>query len=185
MEKRIEYKLGDNVMQIIQNALYETNRVDFAGPDPSKDVTVKTGIGGMSKLHKAIEEMTTKSGLVINATEIGAITGTSTIEKFPITSYTIPYLANVKFSVDPVYDPMEEDVNNPYIDGFRQSSYNYTIELVNEEENVSIEIVCVGKLPVFKEELLKLIRESKIADKYEVLPTRLQKYIMNCLKNLE
>lgn len=99
-------------------------------------------------------------------------------------SYTIPFLANIKFILDPSYDPVEDSNDtNPFLNGYRMSSYKYTIK--KNIDNPIIEIVCIGKLPVFQEELLKLVKESKIADKYEMYPTKVVKYIMNCLKDLE
>lgn len=182
--KIVEYQLGDDIMKIIQNTLYDiyNGKVEFTGPDPKVNVDVKTGIAGMMGVDRAVREMIINSGLVINASEISNIANHSNEENVSYTSYIIPFLANVRFIIDPVMDPMKaSDEINPYINGFRTSSYSYVVE----QKDQVYEIVCVGKLPVFQEELLKLVRESKIADKYEMYPTKVVKYIMNALKNLE
>jgi len=76
---------------------------------------------------------------VINGVEIGAITNTNGKGSIPLTgmdlrfgfaytSYVIPFLANVKFVVNPALDPvLANDIENPYVNGFRTSSYCYII----------------------------------------------------------
>jgi hypothetical protein len=180
MEKRIEYKLGENILSILEELLYNSNRVDFASPAPEKDTVVKTGIGGLAQINRLLQKVATESGLQASKLEPAGNVNPGS----EVLSYTIPFLSNIKFVLDPAQDtPPASEVENPMLDGFKQSSYHYTVE--QGEDIDKVQLVCVGKLPVFKEELLKLIRESKIADKHDVLPTELQKYIMNCLKNLE
>jgi hypothetical protein len=124
-------------MGILQSELfnYYNGRVDFVGPDPKREVIVQTGMAGMQQVNVAIQQMATNSGLVINASEVGAITNKGMDLKFGFayTSYVIPFLANVKFVVNPALDPVEaNDWENPYINGFRLSSYCYIIWDITE-----------------------------------------------------
>ncbi len=179
--KRIEYKVGDDIMKVIQNGIYDcyAGKVNFLGPDPAMKLQIYTGIAGMGEMNKSMKEMVINSGLVINASEIGGMSADN-IDKFPITSYTIPFLANVTFILDPSLDTIVEGTQ--FMNGYNPQSYNYRIQ---DGEEILVEIVCIGKLPVFEDELLNLIRDSKIAEKYEMYPTKVVKYIMNSLKNLE
>ena len=45
------------------------------GPDPQRKLVVQTGIGGMQLINKAIADEVYGTGLVQNATELGAVTG--------------------------------------------------------------------------------------------------------------
>ena len=131
------YNIGTWNMGILQSELfnYYNGRVDFVGPDPKREVIVQTGIAGMQQVNVAIQQMATNSGLVINASEVGAITNKGMDLKFGFayTSYVIPFLANVKFVVNPALDPVEaNDWENPYINGFRLSSYCYIIWDITE-----------------------------------------------------
>jgi len=138
--KRV-YNIGTWNMGILQSELYNyyNGRVDFTGPDPKREVIVQTGIGGMTQVNSAIQGMAGASGVVINGVEIGAITNTNGKGSIPLTgmdlrfgfaytSYVIPFLANVKFVVNPALDPvLANDIENPYVNGFRTSSYCYII----------------------------------------------------------
>ncbi len=139
--KRV-YNIGTWNMGILQSELYNyyNGRVDFVGPDPQREVIVQTGIGGMQQINTAIQQMAANSGMVINASEVGAISSASGKTGIPqingmdlrfgfaYTSYVIPFLANVKFVVNPALDPvLANDIENPYVNGFRTSSYCYII----------------------------------------------------------
>lgn len=134
------YNIGTWNMGILKSELYNyyNGRVDFTGPDPSREVIVQTGIAGMQQVNDLIQNMATNAGLVLNGAEIGAISGTNG-RSIPLngmdlkfgyayTSYVIPFLANVKFVVNPALDPvLASDIENPYVNGFRLSSYSYII----------------------------------------------------------
>ncbi len=143
--KRI-YNIGTWNMGILQSELfnYYNGRVDFVGPDPQREVIVQTGIAGMAQVNTAIQSMAANSGLVQNASEIGAIRQASNNKSgipaingmdlhfgYAYTAYTIPFLANVKFVVNPALDPvLANDIENPYVNGYRCSSYCYIIWVV-------------------------------------------------------
>jgi len=55
------------------------------------------------------------------------------------TSYVIPFLANVKFVLNPAFDNLHtNDIENPLIDGFPLSSYNYIIFDITDNVNDNI-----------------------------------------------
>lgn len=139
--KRV-YNIGTWNMGILESELYNyyNGRVDFTGPDPKREVIVQTGIAGMKQVNFAIKQMAGNSGMVVNASEVGAITSASATKAgipltgmdlrfgFAYTSYVIPFLANVKFVINPALDPvLASDIENPKFNGFRISSYCYII----------------------------------------------------------
>jgi hypothetical protein len=137
------YNIGTFTPNIIENQVYNffRGRVDFVGPDPDRKLIVQTGIAGMRQMNNAIKTMAINSGLIINASEVGAITrkGLDLDFGFAYTSYTIPFLANLKFVVNPALDPvLANDIENPWVDGYRTSSYCYIIWDItdNPEDNI-------------------------------------------------
>lgn len=130
--KRV-YNIGTfDLNSVLKAELFNfyNGRVDFTGPDPKRQVIVQTGMAGMQQANDAILSYAVNSGLVINGSDVGAIKGSGMDLSFgyAYTSYTIPFLANVKFVVNPALDPVvANDVENPYINGFRLSSYSYII----------------------------------------------------------
>lgn len=137
------YNIGTFTPNIIENQIYNffRGRVDFVGPDPDRKLVVQTGIAGMRQMNNAIKTMAINSGLIQNASEIGAITGKGLDLDFgyAFTSYTIPFLANVKFVVNPALDPiLANDIENPWVNGYRTSSYCYIIWDItdNPEDNI-------------------------------------------------
>lgn len=148
------YNIGTFTPNIIENQVYNffRGRVDFVGPDPERKLVVQTGQAGMRQMNNAIKTMAVNSGLVINATEVGAISnmklksGESLMQSgmdldfgYAYTSYTIPFLANLKFVINPALDPiLANDIENPWVDGYRTSSYCYIIWDItdNPEDNI-------------------------------------------------
>ena len=116
-------------------------KVDFTGPDPSRQLIVQTGMGGMRMVNEAIKLEAVASGLTIQAADIGAITGKGMDLNFGFayTSYVIPFLANVKFVINPAFDNVHtNDIENPIIDGFPLSSYSFIIFDVTDNSNDNI-----------------------------------------------
>jgi hypothetical protein len=189
MNKQVEYMIGDDIMKVIQNTIYNfyAGKVDFLGPDPKRDVDIYTGLGGMMQVNNSIKEMTINSGLVINAPEIGTVTNRNDncddIGYF--SSYVIPFLANVKFRIDTSMDNVDNGgqatEDNPFINGFLKSSYNYRV-VAGEE---TVDIIATGARPDFKHELTKLIIDSVLDTQYEMSANRLTKCIMNYLNTLK
>ena len=140
--KRIYNKSSFN-LDLFKSEIFNffNGKVEFQGPDPKRSLIVQTGMGGMRLINEAIKKEAINSGLVINASEVGAITGKGMDLNFGFayTQYVIPFLANVKFVLNPAFDNIHtNDIENPIIDGFPLSSYNFIIFDITENTNDNI-----------------------------------------------
>ena len=140
--KRI-YNKGSFNLDLFKSEIFNffNGKVEFQGPDPKRQLVVQTGLGGMKLVNEAIKKEAINSGLVINASEIGAITGKGMDLNFGFayTQYVIPFLANVKFVLNPAFDNIHtNDIENPIIDGFPLSSYNFIIFDITDNNNDNI-----------------------------------------------
>ncbi len=140
--KRI-YNKGSFNLDLFKSEIFNffNGKVEFQGPDPKRQLVVQTGLGGMKLVNEAIKKEAINSGLVINASEIGAITGKGMDLNFGFayTQYVIPFLANVKFVLNPAFDNIHtNDIENPIIDGFPLSSYNFIIFDITDNVNDNI-----------------------------------------------
>ena len=140
--KRV-YNKASFSLDMFKTELYNfyQGKVEFKGPDPKRKLVVQTGIGGMQLINKAISNEVFGSGLVQNASDIGAVSGTAMDLDygFAYTSFTIPFLANVKFVLNPAFDNLHtNDIENPLIDGRPLSSYSFVIFDVTDEGNDNI-----------------------------------------------
>ena len=143
--KRVYNKSGFN-LDLFRSEIYNfyAGKVEFKGPDPKRQLIVQTGMGGMRMVNEAIRKEAVNSGLVIQAADnagIGAITGKGMDLSFGFayTSYVIPFLANVKFVLNPAFDNVHtNDIENPIIDGFPLSSYNFIIFDITDNTNDNI-----------------------------------------------
>ena len=140
--KRIYNKASFN-LDLFKSEIFNffNGKVEFKGPDPQRALIVQTGMGGMKLINEAIKKEAVNSGLVLNAHELGAVTGTGMDLNFGFayTSYIIPFLANVKFVLNPAFDNVHtNDIENPIIDGFPLSSYNFIIFDITDNTNDNI-----------------------------------------------
>jgi hypothetical protein len=144
--KRI-YNKGQFSLELFRAEIFNfyNGKVEFKGPDPKRQLIVQTGMGGMKLVNEAIKKEAISAGLVINAgpsgNGIGAITGQGMDLNFgfAFTSYTIPFLANVKFVLNPAFDNVHtNDIENPMIDGYPLSSYNFIIFDITDNTNDNI-----------------------------------------------
>jgi hypothetical protein len=140
--KRI-YNRGSFTLELFKSEIFNffNGRVEFKGPDPQRALIVQTGLGGMKLVNEAIKKEAVNSGLVLNAHELGAVTGKGMDLNFGFayTSYVIPFLANVKFVLNPAFDNVHtNDIENPIIDGFPLSSYNFIIFDITDNTNDNI-----------------------------------------------
>ncbi len=143
--KRVYNKSGFN-LDMFRSEIYNfyAGKVEFKGPDPKRQLIVQTGMGGMRMVNEAIKREAVNSGLVIQAAEnngVGAISGKGMDLNFgfAFTSYVIPFLANVKFVLNPAFDNVHtNDIENPIIDGFPLSSYNFIIFDITDNTNDNI-----------------------------------------------
>jgi hypothetical protein len=140
--KRV-YNKSSFSLELFRSELYNfyAGRVEFQGPDPKRQLIVQTGIGGMRMVNEAIKREAASSNLSILAADIGAITnkGMDLGFGFAYTSYIIPFLANVKFVLNPAFDNIHtNDIENPIIDGNPLSSYNFIIFDITDNTNDNI-----------------------------------------------
>lgn len=143
--KRV-YNKANFSLELFRGEIYNfyAGRVEFQGPDPKRSLIVQTGMGGMRLVNEAIKREAVNSGLVIQAASnngIGAITGTGMDLNygFAFTSYVIPFLANVKFVLNPAFDNLHtNDIENPIIDGNPLSSYSFIIFDITDTGNDNI-----------------------------------------------
>jgi hypothetical protein len=117
--KRV-YNKNNFTLELFRGEIYNffNGKVEFQGPDPNRSLIVQTGMGGMRMVNEAIKREAVASGLVIQAADIGAITGKGMDLNFGFayTSYVIPFLANVKFVLNPAFDNVHtNDIENPII----------------------------------------------------------------------
>jgi hypothetical protein len=140
--KRI-YNRGSFNLDLFKSEIFNffNGKVEFKGPEPNRALIVQTGLGGMKLVNEAIKKEAVNSGLVLNASELGAVTGKGMDLNFGFayTSYIIPFLANVKFVLNPAFDNVHtNDIENPIIDGFPLSSYNFIIFDITDNTNDNI-----------------------------------------------
>tara|TARA_R110002020_G_scaffold36503_2_gene109752 strand:- start:14383 stop:15999 length:1617 start_codon:yes stop_codon:yes gene_type:complete len=140
--KRV-YNKASFTLDMFKTELYNfyQGKVEFKGPDPQRKLIVQTGIGGMQLINRAISNEVFGSGLVQNASDIGAVKGQAMDLDygFAYTSFTIPFLANVKFVLNPAFDNLHtNDIENPLIDGRPLSSFSFVIFDVTDEGNDNI-----------------------------------------------
>ncbi len=140
--KRIYNKASFN-LDLFKSEIFNffNGKVEFKGPDPQRALIVQTGMGGMKLVNEAIKKEAVNSGLVLNAHELGAVSGSGMDLNFGFayTSYIIPFLANVKFVLNPAFDNVHtNDIENPIIDGFPLSSYNFIIFDITDNTNDNI-----------------------------------------------
>ena len=143
--KRV-YNKANFSLEMFRAELYNfyAGRVEFQGPDPKRQLIVQTGMGGMRMVNEAIKREASNSGLVIQAASnngIGAVSGQGMDLGFgyAYTSYVIPFLANVKFVINPAFDNIHtNDIENPIIDGNPLSSYSFIIFDItdNTQDNI-------------------------------------------------
>lgn len=146
--KRIYNKAGFS-LELFRSEIFNfyNGKVEFKGPDPQRQIIVQTGMAGMKMVNEAIKKEAFNlvgSGLIANVDKsgIGAISGNSAMDLnfgFAFTSYTIPFLANVKFVLNPAFDNIHtNDIENPIIDGFPLSSYNFIVFDITDNTNDNI-----------------------------------------------
>ena len=144
--KRI-YNKATFSLDMFKNELYNfyQGKVELEGPDPQRSLVVQTGIGGMKMINKAIAaEANGANGMITNADNIGAITGSGMDLGFGFayTSFVIPFLANVKFVLNPAFDSLHtNDIENPLVDGRPLSSYSFIIFDVTDQGNDNIHLL--------------------------------------------
>tara|TARA_R110001592_G_scaffold126655_4_gene338064 strand:+ start:13599 stop:15221 length:1623 start_codon:yes stop_codon:yes gene_type:complete len=144
--KRVYNKSGFD-LDMFKNELYNfyAGKVEFDGPDPKRQLVVQTGIGGMQLINTAIAaDAAANTVMTTNADAVGAVTGKGMDlgYGFAYTSFIIPFLANVKFVLNPAFDNLHtNDIENPLIDGRPLSSYSYIIFDVTDSGSDNIHLL--------------------------------------------
>ena len=136
---------------------------NFVGPDPKRSIVVQTGLAGMKIATEAIAKYAFAQGFTVNASDIGAITnkGMDLGFGFSFTSFVIPFIANVKFVLNPALDPVHDnDLDNPIIDGYRLSSYSFIIFDVTENMNDNIYLL---KHSIYDKGLIWFVEEGDMS----------------------
>ncbi len=146
--KRV-YNKSSFSLELFRSEIFNfyNGKVEFKGPDPQRQIIVQTGMAGMRMVNEAIKKEafnTVGGGLVANVDKsgLGAISGNNAMDLnfgFAFTSYTIPFLANVKFVLNPAFDNVHtNDIENPIIDGYPLSSYNFIVFDITDNTNDNI-----------------------------------------------
>jgi hypothetical protein len=148
--KRI-YNKSSFSLELFRSEIFNfyNGKVDFKGPDPQRQIIVQTGMAGMRMVNEGIKKEAfgtagTGTSLTANLDKqgLGAISGSNAMDLnfgFAFTSYTIPFLANVKFVLNPAFDNVHtNDIENPIIDGFPLSSYNFIVFDITDNTNDNI-----------------------------------------------
>jgi hypothetical protein len=140
------YNKADFRLDIFRSEIFNfyNGKVDFQGPDSQRQLIVQTGMGGMRLINEAIKREAMSSGLVMNAKELGAVKnqGMDLGFGFSFTEYMIPFLANIKFVLNPAFDNLQNnEIENPIIDGHRLSSYSFIIFDITENGNDNIKLL--------------------------------------------
>ena len=128
---KLNYKLGENILDILESIIndirYKNGELSFINPKPFQDMQIYSGMGGLKFIVQSLSDIPIKNENLV-ATE----------SKSGIESCILPAFSNVKFILDPLMDT----TTDPYINGFRKSSYSYIIKINNE---ILAEIECTGK----------------------------------------
>jgi hypothetical protein len=142
--KRI-FNKGQFNLDLFKSEIFNffNGKVEFKGPDPNRQIIVQTGLAGFKLVNEAIRKEAFGAGMVINGDKsgVGAISGQAMDLNFgfAFTSYTIPFLANVKFVLNPAFDNVHtNDIENPIIDGYPLSSYSFIIFDITDNTNDNI-----------------------------------------------
>lgn len=146
--KRVYNKAGFN-LELFRSEIFNfyNGKIEFKGPDPQRQIIVQTGMAGMRLVNEAIKQEafgTGLAGMIVNSDQsgTGAISGKSAMDMnfgFAFTSYTIPFLANVKFVLNSAFDNVHtNDIENPIIDGYPLSSYNFIVFDITDNTNDNI-----------------------------------------------
>jgi hypothetical protein len=134
---KVIYAIENFTLKMFKNAIYNyfNGKVNFDRSDSGRTLIVQTGLGGIEMVSNAVAKEVGASGLLLNATELGAVKGDPMNLTYGLnwTGFNIPFLANVRFVVNPAFDnKVQNEIENPLIDGRPLSSYSFVIYDFNE-----------------------------------------------------
>lgn len=124
----------DMFKSVISNYLHP--KVDFTTPGQEPVMVVETGRGGLNLAHEMIRKESNSNSFIVNAREIGALTGDAFDLGFGLfyRHITIPMVAQLRFVYNPALDPVvTNQIENPTLpSGFPLSSYSFIIHDITE-----------------------------------------------------
>lgn len=129
---KVVYTRESFTFSMFENEIFNffNGKVDFDGPDSSRTLMIQTGKAGMKLINNAIQKEVAGSGMLLNATDVGALTGDRMNLEWGV-SYSklkIPFLANLEFVYNAAFDSINNnDIENPLIEGYPSSSYSFII----------------------------------------------------------
>mgnify|MGYP001068755952 CR=1 FL=1 len=140
------YTLKNFSLDLLREALYNfyNGRVDWNDPNPSRQITLMTGMGGALLLHNAIKKEANASGFIIHAAEnngIGAIRGQGMNLEYGYfyQSIILPFIGRINFVINPAFDNIQiNTIENPIIPetGYPLSSHLFiAFDIVEELKN--------------------------------------------------
>ena len=145
--KRI-YNKNNFSMDMFRSELYNffKGKVEFKGPDSQRQIIVQTGLGGFNMVNEALANKSFGGPGNVNMAKdgIGAISGSPMALHlgYSFTSYSIPFLANVHFVINPALDTVNNnEIENPTIYGHPLSSYSFIIFDVTETGSDNIKML--------------------------------------------
>jgi hypothetical protein len=136
---KVVYTLESFNFSMFENEIFNffNGKVNFDGPDSSRTLMIQTGKAGMKLINNAIQKEVAGAGMILNATDVGALTGDRMNLEWGV-SYSklkIPFLANLEFVYNPAFDSVNNnDIENPLIEGYPSSSYSFVIFDYNYEQ---------------------------------------------------
>lgn len=136
---KLIYTKSNFSLKMFKNAIYNyfNGKINFDTSDSGRSLIVQTGLAGMELISDAIAREVGGSGMILNATDVGALKGDPMNLMWGVnwTGFKIPFLANVKFVVNPAFDNVvQNEIENPLIDGRPLTSYSYIIYDFNYEQ---------------------------------------------------
>lgn len=136
---KVIYQKENFSLKMFKNAIYNyfNGKVNFDSSDSGVTLVVQTGLGGMEIVSESIAREVGGTGLVLNATDLKAVKGDPMNLTYGInwTGFNIPFLANVRFVVNPAFDnKVQNEFENPLIEGRPLSSYSFVIYDFNENQ---------------------------------------------------
>jgi hypothetical protein len=110
----------------------------------ARDIEIHTGRGGLKMVKKLMAQLPSSRGLIVNASDVKAVTGDSMSLHFQYEyeSFELFLGGKVKFVLNPSLDVFEaNEIENPYVDGYRLSSYTFLVFDLTDEGSENIKLI--------------------------------------------
>lgn len=116
---------------------YFNGKINFDGPEAKRKLMVQTGLGGMQLINKMIWKEVRSSGMQLDASSVGALSGNAMGLEWGLFADKIkmPFLANLEFVYNPAFDNVHNNsIENPLIEGYNLSSYSFVVFDYNTDQ---------------------------------------------------